>query len=61
MVQAIDKHGATKGILMGMSRILRCQPFCTPGYDLVPDHFSLKRNWEEPAKSEQEKIHLHQH
>ncbi|MDN6065453.1 MAG: membrane protein insertion efficiency factor YidD, partial [Lactococcus lactis] len=25
---------------------------CQPGYDLVPDHFSLRRNWAEPEKEE---------
>lgn len=31
MIQAIEKHGATKGIAMGTSRLLRCHPFCKPG------------------------------
>lgn len=42
--QAIDKHGVVKGILMGTARILRCNPISKPGYDPVPDKFSLKRN-----------------
>ncbi|MFC4652078.1 membrane protein insertion efficiency factor YidD [Lactococcus nasutitermitis] len=52
MIQAIQKHGAGKGILMGTARILRCHPFCKPGYDLVPEHFSLRRNWERPKKED---------
>ena len=44
MIQAIQKHGAVKGTLMGTARILRCHPFTKGGYDPVPDHFSLKRN-----------------
>ncbi|MDA0409661.1 membrane protein insertion efficiency factor YidD [Levilactobacillus brevis] len=44
MVQALSKHGALKGILMGLARILRCQPFVRGGIDPVPDHFTLKRN-----------------
>ena len=48
MIQAIEKHGAAKGIAMGTSRLLRCHPFCKPGYDLVPDKFSLRRNYETP-------------
>lgn len=43
-VQAIEKHGAGKGVLMGMARVLRCNPFVKGGMDPVPDTFSLKRN-----------------
>ncbi|WP_460022349.1 membrane protein insertion efficiency factor YidD [Lactovum odontotermitis] len=44
MIQAIQKHGAAKGFLMGTARILRCHPFVQGGIDYVPDHFSLRRN-----------------
>jgi putative membrane protein insertion efficiency factor len=44
MIEACQKHGALKGSLMGIARILRCQPFAKGGVDKVPDHFSLKRN-----------------
>ena len=44
MLQALEKHGAFKGSLMGIARILRCQPFVRGGIDPVPDHFTLKRN-----------------
>ena len=43
-IEAIEKHGAAKGTLMGASRILRCHPFVKGGHDPVPNHFSLKRN-----------------
>ena len=43
-VEAITKHVAIKGVLMGIARILRCNPFVRGGYDPVPDHFSLRRN-----------------
>lgn len=43
-VQAIEKHGGIKGGIMGLSRILRCNPFVRGGVDHVPDHFSLRRN-----------------
>ncbi|MBR0351539.1 MAG: membrane protein insertion efficiency factor YidD [Clostridia bacterium] len=33
--QAIEKYGAFKGSLMGMWRILRCNPFSKGGYDPV--------------------------
>ncbi|MDR0297457.1 MAG: membrane protein insertion efficiency factor YidD [Streptococcaceae bacterium] len=44
MLTAVSKHGAAKGLLMGVARILRCNPFVRGGVDYVPDHFSLKRN-----------------
>lgn len=31
--QAIEKYGALKGILIGVKRILRCNPFSKGGYD----------------------------
>lgn len=43
MIEAVNRHG-TKGILMGIARILRCHPFVQGGFDPVPDHFSLRRN-----------------
>ncbi|MBA2691111.1 MAG: membrane protein insertion efficiency factor YidD [Rubrobacter sp.] len=35
-VEAIQKHGALRGSLLGMWRILRCNPFCKGGHDPVP-------------------------
>lgn len=43
-LQAIEKHGALKGTLMAIARILRCHPFAKGGLDEVPEHFSLRRN-----------------
>ena len=31
--QAIEKYGALKGSIKGISRILRCNPFSKGGYD----------------------------
>jgi putative membrane protein insertion efficiency factor len=33
MIGAIEKHGAVRGCLKGIWRILRCNPFCQGGYD----------------------------
>lgn len=44
MVDALEKHGAVKGSIMGTARILRCQPFIKGGYDPVPAKFTLRRN-----------------
>ncbi|WP_427813159.1 membrane protein insertion efficiency factor YidD [Enterococcus sp. 22-H-5-01] len=44
MIKAVQVHGAPKGFLMGISRILRCQPFAKGGLDYVPTTFSLRKN-----------------
>ena len=36
MYMAIDKYGIIRGLLMGLYRILRCNPLCKGGYDPVP-------------------------
>ncbi|MCL4694389.1 MAG: membrane protein insertion efficiency factor YidD [Candidatus Hydrogenedentes bacterium] len=35
-IEAIEKHGALKGLGYAIWRILRCQPFCQGGHDPVP-------------------------
>lgn len=35
-IQAVETHGALKGSLMGVWRILRCNPWGGYGYDPVP-------------------------
>ena len=35
-LEAIQKHGALKGSLLAIWRILRCNPFSKGGYDPVP-------------------------
>ena len=59
-VQAIQKHGALKGSLMGIARILRCHPFVKGGYDPVPEQFSIRRN-KEDEHSHSEHEHFHEH
>ncbi len=31
--QAVEKYGAIKGLIKGIKRILRCNPFSKGGYD----------------------------
>ena len=37
MIEALQVHGALKGTLLGLWRILRCHPFGAHGYDPVPE------------------------
>lgn len=36
-LEAVEKYGAIRGCLMGLYRILRCNPFSKGGYDPVPE------------------------
>ncbi|QTQ15220.1 membrane protein insertion efficiency factor YidD [Treponema parvum] len=35
-IEAIKKYGSIKGIYLSFKRIVRCNPFCSGGYDPVP-------------------------
>ena len=35
-IEAIQEYGSVKGILMGVKRIIRCNPLSKGGYDPVP-------------------------
>lgn len=43
-LEAIERHGPLKGLLLAISRILRCNPFGSYGYDPVPDQ--LPTGWD---------------
>ena len=34
--EAIQKHGALKGLGLAVWRVMRCNPLCKGGYDPVP-------------------------
>ena len=43
-IQAIKTHGAIKGTLLSIWRILRCNPFCKGGFDPVPQKRKKGKN-----------------
>jgi putative component of membrane protein insertase Oxa1/YidC/SpoIIIJ protein YidD len=36
MIEALEKHGAGRGLLLGVKRIAKCHPWGPSGYDPVP-------------------------
>ncbi len=38
--EAIARHGARRGSVLAMKRLLRCRPFTKGGYDPVPEAWS---------------------
>ena len=36
MREAIDKHGAARGVWLGLRRLSKCHPFFAGGFDPVP-------------------------
>ena len=40
--EAIEKHGALRGSILTVWRILRCGPWCKGCYDPVPETFLVK-------------------
>jgi len=44
-LEAIETHGAFRGGLLALWRILRCNPFSKGGYDPVPEEFLRKKKY----------------
>jgi hypothetical protein len=47
--EAVVVHGAGRGTLLACWRLLRCQPFGTPGYDPVPERHRATTEQGAPA------------
>jgi putative membrane protein insertion efficiency factor len=49
-VQAIQRFGALRGLLLASWRLLRCNPFSHGGFDPVPDRFTLRVGPVDPSE-----------
>jgi putative component of membrane protein insertase Oxa1/YidC/SpoIIIJ protein YidD len=45
MLQATEKYGFFVGVLLGMCRIMRCNPFSKGGFDPVKENLRGKTKW----------------
>ena len=41
---ALKKHGAIKGLWLGIRRFSKCHPWGSSGFDPVPEEFNFKKN-----------------
>lgn len=51
-VEAVDRHGAVRGLVLAIWRLLRCHPFVHGGYDFVP-HAGVGRTFLSDKKPSQ--------
>lgn len=40
-IEALRRHGPIKGVVLAISRILKCNPLSEGGFDPVPEKFTL--------------------
>jgi uncharacterized protein len=49
-VEAVERFGAARGLLLACWRLLRCNPFSHGGFDPVPRRFTLRVGPVDPAE-----------
>jgi putative membrane protein insertion efficiency factor len=49
-IAALEQHGARRGLRLALSRLLRCRPFSSFGYDPVPERCAEHPTVKEPAR-----------
>lgn len=49
-LQAYSKHGAIKGTILSVWRLLRCNPWSMGGIDKVPEEFHILRRKRDGSK-----------
>ena len=58
-VEAIERHGAVRGIGLAVRRLARCHPWGGSGYDPVPDRRALDTRRRGPCAEPASTDHLH--
>jgi hypothetical protein len=56
--QAVQRHGARRGIVLAMKRLGRCRPFTKGGFDPVPDSIenSMREMTQRKSFAEQDRF-----
>lgn len=55
--EALRRHGAARGALLGAWRLLRCNPFSHGGFDPVPERFTLRVGPVDPSEYHRGRAH----
>ena len=55
--EAVVRHGAARGIVLALWRLLRCQPFGGRGLDPVPEHFAGSHGHMDCTKVQPQDLH----
>lgn len=56
--EAVSRHGAWRGGLLAMKRLLRCHPFTQGGFDPVPEVIYAEAMLEQPKSSDGSSVEL---